>query len=413
MASVPVRVVCLAVLMASIRHCATSEISDTLIKTDFSITIPKEGLQAHVEKVFHLGPSQTLGVFDFSNSASYLPASPASETGKRSSDQVGSSAFAFENGKCNFERVIGYNQLFPGYETPLWVRASSSTNSDGVDSTQVTTYMFTNPSEEKLYGRVSFCVRFKTVRPPTGSEGSSTSTTKPTTVAPQLETEEPAEQHEAEGESTDPVTPGSTPTPPSAEPEQEGNKADGGADTHRPGNGGTGQESPDGEDHENPPGGKPQPEVESQHKQQNDVVEDLQNADNSSQTSPSGGSSSGNPHGNVEIPGTPGSGVVRGEASEQHDHGDSRLQTDKETLGNDKGSLEAEEPSAAVSPVPTEADVHHGDNVHSRRLAEQDETKDTFYLTVVLHSAARSFTTVTALLLAALSVMATALLDAF
>ncbi|EPT27670.1 Toxoplasma gondii family A protein, partial [Toxoplasma gondii ME49] len=160
MALAPVRVVCLAVLMASIRHCATSEISDTLIKTDFSITIPKEGLQANVEKIFHLGPSQTLGVFDFSNSASYLPASPATETGKRSSDQVGSSAFAFENGKCNFDRVIGYNQLFPGYETPLWVRASSPANSDEEGSTEVTTYKFTNPPEENLYGKGQFLHTF-------------------------------------------------------------------------------------------------------------------------------------------------------------------------------------------------------------------------------------------------------------
>ncbi|EPR56709.1 Toxoplasma gondii family A protein, partial [Toxoplasma gondii GT1] len=191
MASAPVRVVCLAVLMASIRHCATSEIRDTLIKTDFSITIPKEGLQAHVEKVFHLAPSQTLGVFDFSNSASYLPASPASETGKRSSDQVGSSAFAFENGKCNFERVIGYNQLFPGYETPLWVRASSPANSDEEGSTEVTTYKFTNPPEENLYGRVSFCILFKTVGATEESDGTSVTTQKPTSESTESEAGKP------------------------------------------------------------------------------------------------------------------------------------------------------------------------------------------------------------------------------
>ncbi|EPR56742.1 toxoplasma gondii family A protein, partial [Toxoplasma gondii GT1] len=191
MASAPVRVVCLAVLMASIRHCATSEVSDTLIKTDFSITIPKEGLQANVEKIFHLGPSQTLGVFDFSNSASYLPASSDSETGKRSSDQVGSSAFAFENGKCNFDRVIGYNQLFPGYETPLWVRASSSVNSDGDDSTKATTYKFTNPPEENLYGRVSFCIRFKTVGATEESDGTSVTTQRPTSGSSESQTENP------------------------------------------------------------------------------------------------------------------------------------------------------------------------------------------------------------------------------
>ncbi|KEP61135.1 UNVERIFIED_CONTAM: Toxoplasma gondii family A protein [Hammondia hammondi] len=346
----------------------------------FSITIPKEGLQADVQKTFHLGPSQTLGVFDFSNTASYLPALPASESGEGTSDQVASSAFVFENGKCNFDRVIGYKQLFPGYDTPLWVRGSSPAKSEGDDSATVTTFKFTNPPEENLYGGVSFCVRFKSVRLPTDSEGTSTSTAKPTTGAPQLETEEPQEQHGSEGESAEPGGAGSAPTPPSVE--QEGETEDGGADAHRPGNGGTGQESPDGEGHEDPPVSKPQPEGESQHGQQNGVVEDQQNAESRSQTSPSGGSSTGNP---IEIPDTPGPGVVRPEASEQHDYGDSSLQTDKATLGN----------------------------VHSRRLADQDETKDTFYLTVVMHSAARSFTTVAALLLASLSAMATALLDAF
>ncbi|EPR56773.1 toxoplasma gondii family A protein, partial [Toxoplasma gondii GT1] len=213
MASAPVRVVCLAVLMASMQHCATSEISDTLIKTDFSITIPKEGLQAHVEKVFHLAPSQTLGVFDFSNSASYLPASPASETGKRSSDQVGSSAFAFENGKCNFERVIGYNQLFPGYETPLWVRASSPANSDEEGSTEVTTYKFTNPPEENLYGRVSFCILFKTVGATEESDGTSVTTQKPTSGSSESQTENP---QTPPGGSTEQGGQTTSPTPDSA-----------------------------------------------------------------------------------------------------------------------------------------------------------------------------------------------------
>ncbi|KEP60410.1 UNVERIFIED_CONTAM: toxoplasma gondii family A protein, partial [Hammondia hammondi] len=167
MAPALVRVVCLTFLTAGLRSCTGSESSETLVTTDFSITIPKEGLQADVQKTFHLGPSQTLGVFDFSNTASYLPALPASESGEGTSDQVASSAFVFENGKCNFDRVIGYKQLFPGYDTPLWVRGSSPAKSEGDDSATVTTFKFTNPPEENLYGGVSFCVRFKSVRLPT------------------------------------------------------------------------------------------------------------------------------------------------------------------------------------------------------------------------------------------------------
>ncbi|ESS33537.1 Toxoplasma gondii family A protein [Toxoplasma gondii VEG] len=316
MASVPVRVVCLAVLMASIRHCATSEISDTLIKTDFSITIPKEGLQAHVEKVFHLGPSQTLGVFDFSNSASYLPASPASETGKRSSDQVGSSAFAFENGKCNFNRVIGYNQLFPGYETPLWVRASSSVNSNKEGSAKVTTYKFTNPPEENLYVGASFCIRFKTVGATEESGGTSVTTQRPTSGSSESQTENPQTSPE---ESTDQDGQTPSPAPPS-----------------------------DGQDSSN------------------------------------AGSSSGSDDTD---------GVTQnGEVGQSEEDAGETQSSGAGTSNNDVASkiAGAEIKSTVVSSGGTPGDdaVPGHEDVQTRRLSEQSETKNPFYLTIVVHSAA-------------------------
>ncbi|ESS33536.1 Toxoplasma gondii family A protein [Toxoplasma gondii VEG] len=316
MASAPVRVVCLAVLMASIRHCATSEISDTLIKTDFSITIPKEGLQAHVEKIFHLGPSQTLGVLDFSNSASYLPASPAGETGKRSSDQVGSSAFAFENGKCNFDRVIGYNQLFPGYETPLWVRASSSVNSDGDDSTEVTTYKFTNPPEENLYGRVSFCIRFKTVGATEESDGTSVTTQRPTSGSSESQTENPQ------------TSPG-------------GSAGEGG---------------------ETPPTSTP----------------------SDGQDNNQSGQSSGNEH----------SGGENQQEEPGQSEGDAG-ETESSVPGKLNNHVASEISEAQIKSTALSSGASPGydavpgqEGVQTRRLSEQSETKDTFYLTIVVHSAA-------------------------
>ncbi|ESS28186.1 Toxoplasma gondii family A protein [Toxoplasma gondii VEG] len=339
MASVPVRVVCLAVLMASIRHCATSEISDTLIKTDFSITIPKEGLQAHVEKVFHLGPSQTLGVFDFSNSASYLPASPASETGKRSSDQVGSSAFAFENGKCNFERVIGYNQLFPGYETPLWVRASSPANSDEEGSTEVTTYKFTNPPEENLYGRVSFCILFKTVGATEESDGTSVTTQKPTSGSSESQTENP---QTSPGGSTGEGGQTPSPSPPSGD---QGNNDSGHSSDNEHDDGIT-QDEEGGHPEEGAEGTEPSGAGISS----NDVASKIAGAQIKSTVSSSGA--------------TPGDDAVPGH-----------------------------------------------EDVQTRRLSDQSETKDPFYLTIVVHSAAWGLVSNATALRVSLCVMVATLLQ--
>nr|CEL75618.1 TPA: SUSA family [Toxoplasma gondii VEG] len=319
MASVPVRVVCLAVLMASIRHCATSEISDTLVKTDFSITIPKEGLQANVEKIFHLGPSQTLGVFDFSNSASYLPASPDSETGKRTSDQVGSSAFAFENGKCNFDRVIGYNQLFPGYETPLWVRASSPANSDEEGSTEVTTYKFTNPPEEILYGRVSFCIRFRTVGATEESDGTSVTTQKPTSGSSESETGKPG-------------------TSPGGSTEQ-------GGETTSPA-----PESSPGDGQVN-----------------NDADNSSGSVDNDT----------------VTQNGEPGQSEEGAEGSESSDPGSSNDVDASKIAG-----AQIKSTVSSSGATPGEGAVPGQEDVQTRRLSDQGETKDPFYLTIVVHSAA-------------------------
>ncbi|EPT27669.1 Toxoplasma gondii family A protein [Toxoplasma gondii ME49] len=339
MASAPVRVVCLAVLMASIRHCATSEISDTLIKTDFSITIPKEGLQAHVEKIFHLGPSQTLGVFDFSNSASYLPASPATETGKRSSDQVGSSAFAFENGKCNFDRVIGYNQLFPGYETPLWVRASSPANSDEEGSTEVTTYKFTNPPEENLYGRVSFCIRFNTVGATEESDGTSVTTQRPTSGSSESQTENP---QTSPGESTEQDGQTPSPAPPSGGPDNNNSDPSSGSED----NDGVNQNGEDGQSE----GDAGETESSVPGTLNNHVASEISEAQIKSTALSSGA--------------TPGYDAVPGQ-----------------------------------------------EGVQTRRLSEQSETKDPFYLTIVVHSAAWGLVSNATALWVSLCVMVATLLQ--
>ncbi|KEP61134.1 UNVERIFIED_CONTAM: toxoplasma gondii family A protein [Hammondia hammondi] len=354
------RAVGLTFFMATLWPCAGSETSVNLVKTDFSATIPKEGLQENVQKTFHLGPSQTLGVFDFSNNARFLPASPSSDSVERISDEVSSSAFVFENGECNFDKVIAYTQLFPGYETPLWVLAASSVKTGEEDSETVTAYRFTNPPEKYLYGGVSFCVRFETSSTSTGSDHTATSTSKPTTKAPQSNTEKPTEQEESGGDSggageglgdeeTGSTGSGSTITPPAGDSDGEEVHAD---------------------------------------------------SDNRSQDS----------DGTVDGPDA--SGALNGSGKEGH-YSEDQVQQEQQQASVVGQPPKVQSDSAPAPPVrdpapgvePTES--HH----QSRRLSEKPETTDTFHLTIVVHSAAWSLPSGADALVASLTAMAVVLLQ--
>ncbi|CBZ50883.1 unnamed protein product [Neospora caninum Liverpool] len=371
MASTPVRVVCLTFLMATVWSCAGSEPNATLVATDFAATIPKDGLPADVEETFYLLPSQTLAVLDFTNTAAFLPASSDSST--RSTGDVSSSAYVFENGECNFDEIIEYTQLFPGYEAPVWVRASSSV--EGVeeeDSASVTTYRFTNPPKENLNGGVSFCVRFKAVRAPSpDSEGTLTTTQKPVIV--ETETAPPTSQPpQTNGGSSDNVA-----------GESDGGLAGGSG-------GGGGGSTGEGSTVAPPAAGKP-----------------TDGGQNENTSSSGHGESSGIPSGSVSDSSPDGDG---------HKTEEQLPQEEKQELLDGSSKVEGDSPSGPSVSSPTGTPVQRdalGSGSLSRRLSEQHDTKETFYLTIKVHSAAWSLANSKAPLLIALPPMAAAMLQIF
>ncbi|CBZ50884.1 unnamed protein product [Neospora caninum Liverpool] len=362
MASTPVRVVCLTFLMATVWSCAGSEPNATLVATDFAATIPKDGLPADVEETFYLLPSQTLAVLDFTNTAAFLPASSDSST--RSTGDVSSSAYVFENGECNFDEIIEYTQLFPGYEAPVWVRASSSV--EGVeeeDSASVTTYRFTNPPKENLNGGVSFCVRFKAVRAPSpDSEGTLTTTQKPVIVETETapSTSQPPQTN---GGSSGNVAGGSDGPPEGPTEQNDSEEAPGPGSTPSGGEGGDGSSSS---------GESVDPDNSQQNQNANQDVQDSNN---------------------------PEDGIHKNEESDFPN----KLPEGQSGPGHSVSS---------PTGTPVQGDALASGSL-SRRLSEQHDTKETFYLTIKVHSAAWSLANSKAPLLIALPPMATAMLQIF
>ncbi|KFG32111.1 Toxoplasma gondii family A protein [Toxoplasma gondii p89] len=171
------RAVCLTLLVGALLSCSASEANERSDEVDFTATIPETGLARDVEQVFFLGPSTTLRVIDETAQAVYLPR--ANENTDINASEMYTVAYRYKNGACDFTQKFQFNDAFPGYSTPLWVREeqSSAVIQKGSTAKRVM-YTFTNPPAEFLSGGLSFCVRFKTVL---ASESSSqTSTPSPT-----------------------------------------------------------------------------------------------------------------------------------------------------------------------------------------------------------------------------------------
>ncbi|KEP62260.1 UNVERIFIED_CONTAM: Toxoplasma gondii family A protein [Hammondia hammondi] len=173
------RVSCLTLFIGLVLTRATSGSSKPPAEADFTATIPKVGLEGNVEKVFSLGPSNTLRVIDETAKALYEPEN--SVTPEEASSESYSVAYRYENGACDFTQTIQFKDAYPGYSTALWVREelSSGKSDDGNSPEGPVRFTFTSPPAEYLSGRLSFCVRFKAARN-TGSD-SPTKTTTPTT----------------------------------------------------------------------------------------------------------------------------------------------------------------------------------------------------------------------------------------
>ncbi|KYF40489.1 Toxoplasma gondii family A protein [Toxoplasma gondii ARI] len=153
------RVVCLTLVTGTVLSCAASEKEPTAT-ADFTATIPKTGLERSVEKVFFLGPSNTLQVIDQTGAAVYLPEKSANT--QESSSKPYSVAYRFENGACDFTKTVEFKDIFPDYTTAVWDQEQKDT-SGGESAEKVVKYRFTNPPAEYLGEGLSFCVRFKTI----------------------------------------------------------------------------------------------------------------------------------------------------------------------------------------------------------------------------------------------------------
>ncbi|KYF40470.1 Toxoplasma gondii family A protein [Toxoplasma gondii ARI] len=173
------RAFCLTLLVGSVLQCFASESSEsTNTGPDFIAVIPKDGLEEeNVERVFSLGPSDTLQVIDETANAVYLPSASESTGEILSGDYT--VAYRFANGSCDFSQTIVFRDAFLGYPTPLWVREESKPAKSGnVSPGGAVKYTFTHPPAEYLGGGLSFCVQFKTVLA-TGSGSQSTVSTTP------------------------------------------------------------------------------------------------------------------------------------------------------------------------------------------------------------------------------------------
>ncbi|CBZ56337.1 unnamed protein product [Neospora caninum Liverpool] len=156
------RAVCLTLLVGAVLSCVASETSEQKTEVDFTATIPKGGLERDVQQVFSLGPSGKLQVVDETGDAVYLP-QPSEAADEPSSDPY-SAAYLFENGACDFTKMVVFKEAFPGYTKPLWVSDETPSGESKKASTRgIVKYTFTNPPAEYVGGRVSFCVRFRTV----------------------------------------------------------------------------------------------------------------------------------------------------------------------------------------------------------------------------------------------------------
>ncbi|EPT25322.1 Toxoplasma gondii family A protein [Toxoplasma gondii ME49] len=175
------QVTCLTLMMGTVLSCMGVESIKPTTEFNFTTTIPKAGLEKNVELVFLLGPSNTLQVIDETSSAVYLPRESAS-TEEPPSEPYGA-AYRYENGACDFAKTIEFKDEFPGYKTPLWVQEQiASEESERESAGKVVKYVFTNPPAEYLGGRLSFCVRFKTMLAP--GSNTETSTSPPTPSVP-------------------------------------------------------------------------------------------------------------------------------------------------------------------------------------------------------------------------------------
>ncbi|KFG99248.1 Toxoplasma gondii family A protein, partial [Toxoplasma gondii VAND] len=209
---------------------------------------------------------------------------------------------------------------------------------DKEGSTEATTYKFTNPPEENLYGRVSFCIRFKTVGATEESDGTSVTTQRPTSGSSESQTENP---QTSPGESTE--QDGETPSP-------------------------------------SPPSG--------------------------GQDSNNAGSSSGNEHSDDATQG--------GDVGQSGGAGGTEP-SGAGTSSNDAASkIAGAQINSTVSSsgaTPGEGAVPGQEDVQTRRLSEQSETKDPFYLTIVVHSAAWGLVSNATALWVSLCVMVATLLQ--
>lgn len=128
---------------------------------DFVVRIPSGGSTSERVEEVSLGGSQVLAVIDESNNAVFMPQQGGSGDAKES-ERLNEIVYAVESGKCDPERTLTYEEVFPalGASTQaksFWVKAKADASSNSV-----TNYVFTNPPAEKLEGRkVSFCVRFR------------------------------------------------------------------------------------------------------------------------------------------------------------------------------------------------------------------------------------------------------------
>ncbi|KEP62263.1 UNVERIFIED_CONTAM: Toxoplasma gondii family A protein [Hammondia hammondi] len=169
------RAVPLTLLICAVLPSVASKTSEPNAEADFTATIPKAGLQGDVEKVFFLGPSNTLQVIDQTGAAVYLPEKSANA--QETSSKPYSVAYRFEKGACDFTKTVNFKDAFRGYTTAVWDQEQTDSEMGGGGSAErVVKYRFTNPPAEYLGERLSFCVRFKTVLALTTDSGTSTST---------------------------------------------------------------------------------------------------------------------------------------------------------------------------------------------------------------------------------------------
>ncbi|KFH09324.1 Toxoplasma gondii family A protein [Toxoplasma gondii VAND] len=199
------RAVSLTLLIGALLPSAASKTSEQNAEADFTATIPKEGLQGNVEKVFFLGPSNTLQIIDQTGAAVYLPEKSANT--QQSSSKPYSVAYRFENGACDFTKTVEFEDIFPDYTTAVWDQEQKDSETSGGESAEkVVKYRFTNPPAEYLGEGLSFCVRFKTVLAPKTDSGTNTST-----VATQASTSGSTQPSSTSSDTSQPQTPNSTP----------------------------------------------------------------------------------------------------------------------------------------------------------------------------------------------------------